>query len=142
MMSTPVQAVPMVCVSLAQRIAHPSPADRQARAAVQRYYAMKKAEIQLRKMRERMAALAANQHELRELTKAAEAEVPNAIDEAAWPTDFDELADKIRREELGLLEATEAPVRNADREMVLKGVPPCIQVNRDDVRYTKQSSLK
>ena len=118
--------------SLVQRIANPSPADRQARADTRRYYAAKSAAIKLRKMHERMAALASNQRALAQLTEIAEAEVPNAIDEASWRGDVPELADKIQREAWGLLEATEAPVRNADREIALKGLPPCIEVNRDD----------
>ena len=93
--------------------------------------------MKMRKMQERMNALAASSRELRELTRVAESEAPNAIDEAAWPDDIEELADKIQRESWGLLESTEAPVRNADRQIVLKGLPPCVEVSRDDVRYTK-----
>ena len=123
--------------ALVQRIAYPLPASRQARADVQRHYAAKKARIELRKMQERMAALTANQQALRDLTEVAAAAAPNGKDGAAWPTDISELADKIRREEWGMLEATETPVRSADREIVLKGLPPCVEVNRDDVRYTQ-----
>lgn len=123
--------------SLAHRVAHPSPQARAERAHLRRSRAIQRARAELGRMTQRMQALAANQHELRELTRIAEAEVPNAIDEASWGGDIEELADKIQRESWGLLEATEAPVRNADRQIVLKNLPPSIEVSRDDVHYTK-----
>ena len=123
--------------TLAQRITFPTPSAAQAREDLRRKFQIKRARADREKRQQRIAALLSNAHELKHLTEVAVQAAPIMIDEAAWPADIAELSDKIRREKLGLLEATEAPVRNRDREIVLKGLPPCVEVSRDDVHYTK-----
>ena len=136
-MPTATRTFPQVSAPLAQRIAFPTPAARQSRADLRRQLAAKDARIKLRKMQERIAALRADQNALRQLTEVAEQAAPIMTDESSWRGDIPELADKIQRESRGLLEATEAPVRNADRNLVLRGLPPGVEIARDDVRYTK-----
>lgn len=82
-----------------------------------------------------------------ELREVAEQEAPNKTDQAAWPTDIAELADTIQRQAIiyrdgrpvnpGNLNPGEEAVRDRDRQMLVKGLPPGIEVNRDDPFYTQ-----
>ena len=118
--------------SLAARITNPSPAARQARAELRRSRACQRAGAELRKMQARIAALAHDQRELQELLEIAQSAAPNKTDEAAWPVDIRELADKIERQQYGGIRSFEQPVRDRDRQIVLSGLPPCVEVSRND----------
>ena len=86
----------------------------------------------MEKRHRRMAALRSNPHELKQLAEVAEQAAPIMLDEAAWPTDFSELSDKMEREACGDLRSFEEPVRDRDRQMLKKGLPPGIEAEMDD----------
>ncbi len=119
-------------MTLAQRIAFPSPSAAQARADLRRHNQIRRARSEMRKRQERLAALLASKSERQQLTEIAEQAAPIMIDEAAWPTDFSELSGKMDREACGDLRPFEEPVRDRDRQMLKKGLPPGIEAEMDD----------
>ncbi len=62
---------------------------------------------------------------------AAEA-APARSEESAWPGEVRELSEKIARQGWRGLWPTELPVRDRDRQMLRKALPPGVQVNMDD----------
>lgn len=90
--------------------------------------AAKKAKVELRAHARRLAELARQTRLLGGLVEMAP--VP-----AAWPTDIRELADKIEREQCGGLRSFERPVRNCDRQLVMRNLPRGIEVARNDPQY-------
>lgn len=95
-------------------------------------YAGQRARAELRRMRERMAALQTQQADLAKIA----ADAAPVKDTAAWPTDIRELAEKIYREDNRGLRSCESPVRDRDRQLVLAGLPPGVEVQRNDPRYS------
>ncbi len=124
--------MPEASPPVAHRIAHPSLTARLARAAVQSKYAAKRARAELARMRRRLAALQTDQYLLRQLTQVAAQAAPNKTELAAWPTDIQELADKIGRESVRGLNSLEAPVRDRDRQMLARQFPAGIEAAKND----------
>lgn len=62
---------------------------------------------------------------------AAEA-APARSEESAWPGEVRELSEKITRQSWRGLWPTEPPVRDRDRQMLRKALPPGVQVAMDD----------
>lgn len=123
-----------VSIALVSRIANPSPADRRARAALGRSRAVQRARAELGRRQENMRAFTGSEYDLAQLAALAASAAPNRTDEAAWPADMSELADKIRRQEYGALGPVEAPVRDKDRQIIKRMLPPGVQVQMNDPR--------
>ncbi len=119
---------------LARRISRPTPEAAQARAALKRQRACRQAQRKLAGMQQRLMAFRHDLRDLAALTEVAEAAAPNRIDKAAWPSDVQELADKIERGNQRGLWPTEAPVRNKDRQIIKRMLPPGVQVQMNDPR--------
>lgn len=124
----------LMSTALASRIANPSPADRRARAALGRSRAVQRARAEVGRRRQHLLAFCSSEYDLAQLAEVAAAAAPNKTDQAAWPTDVQELADKIERGNHCGLWPTEAPVRNKDRQVINRMLPPGVQVQMNDPR--------
>ena len=87
----------------------------------------------------RVARLTRTPGAVRDLRAVAEESVATSSEKASWPSDIQELAHKITREKYGWsaggLGPNEDMVRDKDRQVIVKMLPPCIQVERNDPQY-------